>query len=300
LDQCLSFTEGTVTEETVSGVLGTVDTDFMKRMAAAIADKNLVTLLNGVDDLVNEGKDLRLFLHDLLEYFRNLLLVKLSRGGESVSGVADYLSEILVEQGALFKEDQLFSIIQAFGEAESLLKFSSQQRISLEISLIKAAGFQNNSFTVAEAEKQTAEHHNKKQPPNDAGFKIDTKETAAQVSEQPMKETGFQIDTIKEHWKKVLEGVRKLRPSTYAYLVEGVPVEIKGNKIILAFKPNFQLHMQNLEMPNNKSLVEKVLSMVYKENLSVQGVLASAGERGTDLAEEAKELFGVDVVEIKD
>jgi DNA polymerase-3 subunit gamma/tau len=85
--------------------------------------------------------------------------------------------------------------------------------------------------------------------------------------------------------------------STYAYLVEGKPVEMKGNTLMLIYKPNFKLHMENLELPANKSLVEKVLLAVYKKKLFVQGCLLR--DEKNDLVEQAKGLFGEDLVEIK-
>ena len=56
--------------------------------------------------------------------------------------------------------------------------------------------------------------------------------------------------------------------------------------------------MEHMGLPENKSLVEKVLLSVYKMKLSIQGCLAPSGEKN-DLAEQAKELFGENVVEIK-
>ena len=315
LDQCVSFADGEIDEATVAEILGTVGTDFMVSMAEAIAGQDLVVLLGLVDDLVKEGKDLRQFLHDLLEFFRNFLLVKLSRESQEAAGVPEYLFERLRAKGALFSEPRLFAILQVLGEGESQLRYSAQPRISLEINLIKAAGFQEMaaapltpvpirpSFVPAKPAAPAAQAV----PPAQAVAAAKPSQSAAEFPAAAIVHepgvTGGQplvLGQIKEHWKRFLETVRKQRPSTYAYLVEGEPVDIRGRKILLSFKPNFQLHMQSLEQPNNRTLVEKTLLAVYGQELSVQGLLAGSEDKKPDLVEEAQKLFGVDLVEIKE
>ncbi|MGI6067038.1 MAG: DNA polymerase III subunit gamma/tau [Bacillota bacterium] len=297
LDQCVSFADGEISEETVSLILGTVDLDVIKNMVDAILEKNLVSLLTQVNDLVDDGKDLHQFLYDLMEYLRNLLLVKLSWGNNKVPGIPDYLYGRFCEQSALFSERRLFCLIQTLGEVEPILKYSSQPRIALEIGLIKAAGQNLTEEIVLEKKPALSLDSQKKVPTG-------TEVTRTEIQKKVV--PGFQSDdapnidimTIRSNWKKVLEGVRKQKVSTYAYLVEGKPLEVKGNTLVLIYKPNFRLHMEHMGLPENKSLVEKVLLSVYKMKLSIQGCLAPSGEKN-DLAEQAKELFGENVVEIK-
>lgn len=304
LDQCISFADGEITEETVAEILGTVGTDFMVAMAEAIAGQDLVVLLGLVDDLVKEGKDLRQFLHDLLEFFRNFLLVKLSRENEEAAGVPEYLFERLRARGELFSEQRLFAILQVLGEGESQLRFSAQPRISLEINLIKAAGFQEAvpAPMVSVAARPVFAPPKPVMPTAKPAAPLAADDQTAAISQEPIVPGGQSVSLaqVKGDWKRFLEAVRKQRPSTHAYLVEGEPVDVRGRKILLVFKPNFQLHMQSLEQPNNRTLVEKTLLAVYGLELSVQGLLAGSEDKKTDLVEEARALFGVDVVEIKE
>jgi len=317
LDQCASFTSDQISEETVAEVLGTVGTDFMVAVAEAIAGRDLVTLLGQVDNLAREGKDMRQFLHDLLEFFRNFLLVKLSRHNDGAAGLSEYLFEQLQSRSAILSEEELFSILQALGEADAQLRYSAQPRIPLEISLIKAAGCLAPAspppglprMDPLPAQRPGPEISNlqpdrgRVDQPRSVGDSPAPPEVgpaaAAAVGNGPGSPS-VNLDLVRDHWKKFLETVRKQRPSTYAYLVEGEPVEVVGNKIILSFKPNFQLHMSSLEQPNNRTVVEKSLQAVFGLPLAVQGVIAGGGQKNPDLVEEAKALFGADVVEVQD
>lgn len=298
LDQCLSFAEGEITEETIATVLGTVDGEFIKNIVQAMAEKNYGTMMGLIEGLVQEGKDIRQFSHDLVEYFRNLVLVKLSGQQTKYFDLPDFWHEVMREQSALFSEPRLFHILEVLSEGETQLRFSSQPRITLELSIIKATGLH-------EAERRMP-GENKGLTPGKAEPKAGGEDTLGKPDKPVLpqspagKDEGISLEAIREQWKKVLESVRKQRPTTYAYLVEGEPVEVKNGKIILLYKANFHLHMENLEQPGNKSLVEKVLLAVYQHRLTVQGSIAPVSESKNDLVSEVRELFGDMILEIKE
>lgn len=297
LDQCLSFTDGEITEEIITGILGTVDADVLSQVVQAMAEKNLVSILQIVESLVNDGKDLRQFLNDLLEYFRNLLLVKLSPDGESAAGLPDYVQALLKKQCHLLPEKQLFFMMQVLGETESILKFSAQPRITLEIGLIKATGFHAFSREEIPVEKCVSREEtidsstgDEKGPAWVFSKELETEGPAGTVD----------LEAVRENWKKVLDAVRKQKISTYAYLVEGEPVAVEGRKIKLIFKPQYQLHMETLHQSVHKNLVEKSLSQVFNQQLTVEGKLAEDQGQKDNLIEDAKKLFGENLVEIKE
>ncbi|MEL7563991.1 MAG: DNA polymerase III subunit gamma/tau [Dehalobacterium sp.] len=300
LDQCLSFSDDEITEETIASVLGTVDGEFIKNIVQSLAEKNYGIMISMIDNLIQEGKDIRQFSHDLVEYFRNLVLVKVSHHNQNQHNtnkldLPDYLHQVLIEQGNLFSTEDLFQILEVLSEGEAQLKFSSQPRITLELSLIKAAGIPG-MIKEKVSEHQVIVHQQQDQ-------KIDTlvnasvaekTETRPEAGPQniKVKDAVLEIDFIKSHWKKVLELVRRQNPSTYAYLVEGEPIEIKENKIILLYKPQLKLHLERLGEPVNKLLVEKVLLTVFQHKLTVQGTMAYAPKDGDKITSEVKEMFG--------
>lgn len=296
LDQCLSFSDDDeITEETIASVLGTVDGEFIKNIVQTLAEKNYGTMISLIDNLIQEGKDIRQFTHDLVEYFRNLVLVKVSNHNHTTNklDLPDFLYQVLIEQSKLFSSDALFQILEVLGEGEAQLRFSSQPRITLELSLIKAAGIPG---TIKEriSEHQVAVHHQHEQKINaSVAEKTETRpEVGQDLQITKAKDTELEIDLIKSHWKKVLELVRKQNPSTYAYLVEGEPIELTEKKIILLYKPQMKLHLERIGDPVNKSLIEKVLLAVFQHKLTVQGTMAYAPKDGDKIASEVKEMFG--------
>jgi len=89
-----------------------------------------------------------------------------------------------------------------------------------------------------------------------------------------------------------LDQVKQKQRSTHAYLVEGDPVELKGQKIMLLFKPQMKIHLEKIGEPANKSLIEKVLFEVFQHKLTVQGTMGYPHQEEDKLESSVKEMFG--------
>ncbi|MCI8336626.1 MAG: DNA polymerase III subunit gamma/tau [Peptococcaceae bacterium] len=146
LDQCVSFAPDEVTAETVAMVLGAMDGDFIAGMAAALYQQNLSFILEGIEQLVSQGKDLRQFLQDLLEHFRSLALFQLMPDSQKNAAV-----DRALQQGALPDNGVILSLMQMLGEVDYRLRNAVQPRIVLELSLLKAAMPQAEAVSAASA-----------------------------------------------------------------------------------------------------------------------------------------------------
>lgn len=126
LDQCLVATEGTLTQQGIAGVLGIVDERFVMAMGEAIAGHDGLRIVKGVELLAAEGRDMRLFLQQLLEYVREQLL-------QSMSGQKTQLSR----QRAL-------QMLRDLVDGDQKLRFSLTPRLTLELALLQAARLEEN------------------------------------------------------------------------------------------------------------------------------------------------------------
>ncbi len=154
LDQCVSFAPEGVTAETVAMVLGAMDGDFIAAMAAALYQQNVSFLLQGIDQLVQQGKDLRQFLQDLLEHFRSLALFQLMPDSQKNASV-----DRALQQGPLPDIAHVLSLMQSLGEIDYRLRYAVQPRIVLELSLLKAALPQEQPSATVSQPKSMAVHN---------------------------------------------------------------------------------------------------------------------------------------------
>ena len=138
LDQCIAFYLGKkLTYDRVLEVLGAVDTDVFSRLLRKIVAQDVSEVLGIVEELVMQGKELSQLAADFTWYLRNLLLVKTS---DNMMDVLDVSSENLTqlkEEAQMIEAEVLLRYIRIFSELTNQLKYASQKRVLLEVTMIK-------------------------------------------------------------------------------------------------------------------------------------------------------------------
>ena len=138
LDQCIAFYLGQrLTYDNVLEVLGAVDTDVFSQLLRKVIVRDVSGVLDVVDDLVMQGRELSQLSADFTWYLRNLLLVKTSDNIEDVLDVSTENMEQLKEEAQMVEADMLFRHIRIFSELSGQLRYATQKRVMLEVALIK-------------------------------------------------------------------------------------------------------------------------------------------------------------------
>ncbi|WP_287449931.1 DNA polymerase III subunit gamma/tau [Sellimonas sp.] len=138
LDQCIAFHIGEkLTYDMVLDVLGAVDTDVYSALLRKILDRDVKAVLEAVNDLVMQGKELSQLSADFTWYLRNLLLVKSSDNMEDVLDVSTENLAQLKEEAQRIDNDALIRYIRIFSDLSGQLKYATQKRVLLEVALIK-------------------------------------------------------------------------------------------------------------------------------------------------------------------
>lgn len=138
LDQCIAFYLGqTLTYDHVLEVLGAVDTEVFSRLLRNVIARDIPKVLDTVEELVMQGRDLTQLTADFTWYLRNLLLVKTSDMIEDVLDVSTENLMQLKEEAQMVEVDMLLRYIRIFSELSGQLKYATQKRVMLEVALIK-------------------------------------------------------------------------------------------------------------------------------------------------------------------
>ena len=118
-------------------VLGAVDTDVFSQLLRNIIKRDIPRVLDTVEDLVMQGRELTQLSSDFTWYLRNLLLVKTSDNIEDVIDVSTENMLQLKEEAQMIEPDMLLRYIRIFSELSGQLKYATQKRVMLEVALIK-------------------------------------------------------------------------------------------------------------------------------------------------------------------
>ena len=138
LDQCAAFyMNETLTYDHVLEVLGAVDTEVFSRLLRQLLAMDVHQVIETVDELVMQGRELSQLAADFTWYLRNLLLVKSSDDMEDVLDVSSENLALLKEEAQMIDSDTLIRCIRIFSDLTNQLKYATQKRVLLEVTLIK-------------------------------------------------------------------------------------------------------------------------------------------------------------------
>ena len=132
LDMCLGYGDN-ITEEMVRNILGTCDQGFLFRFAQALAEENTGELFRMIDQVMRDGRDPSVFIKDISNHVRTLLLAKCCP--EEIAGILDLTDEDADEfrrQAESFTITRLMTILDLSMNAETEMRFSSLPRLTLE------------------------------------------------------------------------------------------------------------------------------------------------------------------------
>jgi DNA polymerase-3 subunit gamma/tau len=137
LDQVIAFCGKEIDPGAVESVLGIVGQNALATFVDCVQQRDGAGLLQQVSEVVAHGKDLGYFCRDLIEYLRNLMLVKVAGNAEALlSGQTTHL-DTLKKQSASFEPDALHQMFQVLSKAEMEMKRSSLPQILFEMAVLR-------------------------------------------------------------------------------------------------------------------------------------------------------------------
>ena len=76
LDELVSFAQGDIGLKDAHSILGVLEQEYLLEMANKIIKKDTAGLLEFLDELIEQGKDINQLLVNLIEHYRNLMIAK--------------------------------------------------------------------------------------------------------------------------------------------------------------------------------------------------------------------------------
>ncbi len=137
LDQVIAFSGKSIDAGSVQQVLGIVGQDALIQFFDLILTKDGPALMETVHRTSLDGKDLGLLCRDLLEYLRNLMIVKVTKQSGSLLDQRAFDMEVLNRQAGAIHLDELQQMFQALSRADMDMKRSTLPRTVFEMALIR-------------------------------------------------------------------------------------------------------------------------------------------------------------------
>ena len=244
LDQCIALGKPSITRDDVIEISGLTASETVDSFARAIVERDAQLAMHSIKTAMDEGRDLPPLCTQVIDWFRNLMLIK--TGGEALNLIelGDEELRPIREAAEHISLDQTVAIIKELSETEGRLKWSENQRILLEVAAVKLCSrnsivgeqISNESLTQIESRIQQLERKisqiqeggkSQKEPEIVQSTSVRRNQLQKQVADVPRGEStqepigeNIQKNMLKQ-WSDVIEYVRSAgKMKVYAYLLD--------------------------------------------------------------------------------
>ena len=320
LDQAISMGNGNVDYEQVVNMLGLVTNENLLKLTDSIIEKNVEASMRIIDDIVYAGKDINLFIKDMIHHMRNLMMVKISQKPEEVLDMSEENIELIKEQSGKIRIEEIMRCIRIFQESEEQSKWSSQSRIYLELAVIKMCKVEYDTSKevlltrinklesmIKEGNIQVKSSNEEKIKDNSA---INNRKTSAlknkekkadELAVEINTDSNVTIDDVKKSWRDILEVFKARRLMVlYASLVTGKIESCINGIVEIKYDQQYAFNIGRLQKDDNRKIIEDIFSEALKERVRIKYTVDKNNENEKTPEQILKETFGEDLVEIID
>jgi DNA polymerase-3 subunit gamma/tau len=142
LDQVMSCSAGSITDEQLLDILGVVDRKSLFALSDSILRKDLTACLDLLDDFYDRGYAMKKLYADLLAHFRNLLVVKMGKKVEKLVDLPEHEIDQLKVQSRQISGAHLNQVFDLFFRQETAIRLAAQPKLVLEIIFVQLIQFQ--------------------------------------------------------------------------------------------------------------------------------------------------------------
>ena len=277
LDQALSLTqENRLTTDIAEEITGSISLGALDAYVAALIAHDAVAALDNLNLIFDSGKNMARFVTDLLQYLRDLIIVK--TGGEN-----HHASELFLEN-LKTSQETLFAMIDMATKSLPDIKNSLQPKIYTEMMTIRLAESSSLPAAVAipdnladelkglrqeiDSLKQQLANGNGKpvaavktsdiRPQKSKGYRVDRNKVNA-ILEEAVDNPSLarsNLTKLQNAWGEVIES---LSGADKALLAGSQPVAANESHAILAFESNFNAE-QTMKRDNLNTMFGNILS----------------------------------------
>jgi len=248
--------------QTILGITGDFRT---KELVKHIINNDVSAGVVTINSVNNDGLDLKQFNRELVEYLRELLLIK-TGSDESVDLTAEDIAELkdLATRASL---SQILKAVKLFGQLE--LGFDNYSTLPLELALVDCALSSEEESSTSQIEYEPRQPVKATAPPSPEQPTTEPELAIAPPAAVPEattnvipSEPGSELEQLRLNWKQVVAQAPEDTKKTPAIAIlrsAGVkPVAFEDNTAVLAFR--YPLHKEKMGEPENQKVAEKIIS----------------------------------------
>ncbi|MFL0165334.1 MULTISPECIES: DNA polymerase III subunit gamma/tau [Clostridium] len=306
LDQAIAMGEDKINYDDLVSILGLVTNEYLFDITYAIIDRSIEKSMIIIDKLVYSGKDMQLFIKDLIAHFRNLLMVKVTNNPEEVLDMSLENIHLIKEQGRKIRVEEIMRAIRILQDSEINSKASKQSRLYLELAIIKMCKIEydtSNEVILSRINKLEeslksgkirmvqSENINEelKSAHNNIGTNSNNNQSRNAINKgninsnsvnlEANPNSSLTVDDVGRVWTEILEKFKAKRAMiVYASIVTAKPYSLKNGIVTLEYDSMYAFNKDRLQKAEYREIVNTVFSEVLKEKVIVDYVVKNDNE----------------------
>ena len=272
LERCIQDSNnGIIDENKIRDLVGIPKLELISKISKGILEKDVHTVIEAIEDISTQGKDLDNFLLEIVKYIKDILVYKVTNKLDLYSD--EDLKSISSLANSTSKE-QLISLIYDLSKLANDMKFSTSKSIIFETGLLKECleiipievkpRVQSNINVMSEVYNPVAKPviPVKEEP---KGITKSTKEVKPNIST-----SGNSL----EAWPKIMENIKKDgKMMIYANLLGTTAIQVNDQTVEIHFSKKMSDFAKKVfEEHENKNLIEKFISMECGNPMNIRFV----------------------------
>ena len=305
LDQVIAYAGKNIRDDDIVEVLGLIDQKILSDTIEAIADRDVERSMEAVEQVYHFGYDLQHFCRELLQYLRNLILIKLSQHPERLMELPEEELQSLKKQAERFQFEQLNHLFSLLLKGEQEIAQSSFPRTMLEVALIRMAtsgpvvpvdeimrkleALENRVLLKGGTEKRVSaasakvvhaepERDREKDKRNEDGSvkKLEPpgeEETVKKIEETKDLRIEEELHDVpsgnwEEVWKGLIDFTRAKNPILGSFLVLGNLVHLSDERVEIGFDKD-SFHYERMLERENRGQLESICNEYFQKKIKL-------------------------------
>lgn len=306
LDHIMACAVEDINTQAILDVLGGIDRRDLFAISEAVLKGDTGAVLALIDSCYRRGQHMTKLFNEIVAHFRNLLVVKIGGGADTLADIPKHEHQAIQEQTADIAATYLNQILDILFREEAAVKYSSQPKLALEMAflrilqirpalsmdaLIEKLDLLRHEFYKGGAAVDTSEPAATRQIPDEqeappvsdhqARSAMETPDSNAAEGDFSKAETisgaaaeadtpapGPAPETPEEHWQCILKTISDKQPSLAACLAESRLKSIGEDQIEIEMPAN-QFHLNWVSRDKNRQILEKICTRHFKKEMAV-------------------------------
>ncbi len=273
LEQLTTYYGSDITLHQTREMLGITGDQRTKELAQHIVNSDVPAGIATINDINNDGLNLRQFNRELVEYLRGLLLIK-TGAEDTVDLTAEDTAE-MKELASRASLPQLLKAVKTFGQLD--IDLENHSTLPLELAMVDCS---LAPLPEKESPTQQSEYEPPEPPKKVAPEPAPTPAATTPVADQPAPEppppegpqseppgistqaSGDETEKLRQEWKRLIaEAPPEIRKTPALAILRSagiMPVSVENGTVVLSSR--YPYLKEKLEDPENQRVVEAVIS----------------------------------------